>query len=373
MRKKTYLANAIDIADMTAEYDGEAKKLVSDRTILAWIVKYTVRELRDNTIEEIKAAIEGEPEIAMVPVYPGRRKPDAIVGLPTENKVPNEGTVTFDIRFHVLVPGGERIKILLNIEIQKDYYPGYDLVTRAVFYCARMLSAQLDTEFTAENYDEVKKVYSIWLCLNAPRHTVDTITEYGMAQKKLAGDFRGKARFDLLSAVMVCIDQYSYQRKTTPLHGLLGTLFSTKLTPDEKMALLREEYGIETTVEVEEGMKRMCNLSDVIVEQGLQQGLEQGLQQGLEQGLQQGLEQGLQQGLEQGLQQGIQQGLQQGKEKSSINLVCKKVKRGKSLSVIAEELEEEEESLKVIYEAVLDAAPDYDVDQIYDVLHGTKE
>lgn len=209
-----------------------------------------------------------------------------------------------------------------------------------------MLSAQLDTEFTAENYDEVKKVYSIWLCLNAPRHTVDTITEYGMAQKKLAGDFRGKARFDL---------------------------FSTKLTPDEKMALLREEYGIETTVEVEEGMKRMCNLSDVIVEQGLQQGLEQGLQQGLEQGLQQGLEQGLQQGLEQGLQQGIQQGLQQGKEKSSINLVCKKVKRGKSLSVIAEELEEEEESLKVIYEAVLDAAPDYDVDQIYDVLHGTKE
>ncbi len=209
-----------------------------------------------------------------------------------------------------------------------------------------MLSAQLDTEFTAENYDEVKKVYSIWLCLNAPKHTVDTITEYGMAQKKLAGDFRGKARFDL---------------------------FSTKLTPDEKMALLREEYGIETTVEVEEGMKRMCNLSDVIVEQGLQQGLEQGLQQGLEQGLQQGLEQGLQQGLEQGLQQGIQQGLQQGKEKSSINLVCKKVKRGKSLSVIAEELEEEEESLKVIYEAVLDAAPDYDVDQIYDVLHGTKE
>ena len=289
MRKKTYLANAIDIADMQAEYDGEAKKLVSDRTILAWIVKYTVRELRDNTIEEIKAAIEGEPEIAMVPVYPGRKKPDAIVGLPTENKVPNEGTVTFDIRFHVLVPGGERIKILLNIEIQKDYYPGYDLVTRAVFYCARMLSAQLDTEFTAENYDEVKKVYSIWLCLNAPRHTVDTITE----------------------------------------------------------------YGIETTVEVEERMKRMCNLSDVIVEQGLQQGLEQGLQQGLEQGL--------------------QQGIQQGEEKSIINLVCKKVKRGKSLSVIAEELEEEEESLKVIYEAVLDATPDYEVDQIYDVLHGTKE
>ena len=47
--------------------------------------------------------------------------------------MPNEGMVTFDVRFYVLVPGGERIKILLNIEIQKDYYPGYDVVTRAVF------------------------------------------------------------------------------------------------------------------------------------------------------------------------------------------------------------------------------------------------
>ena len=62
-----------------------------------------------------------------------------------------------------------------------------------------------------------------------------------------------------------------------------------------------------------------------------------------------------------------------GEEKNIINLVCKKVKRGKSLSVIAEELEEEEESLKVIYEAVLDATPDYDVDQIYKVLHGEEE
>ena len=47
------MANAIDIADMKAEYDSEAKKLISDRTILTWIVKHTVAELRDYSIEEI--------------------------------------------------------------------------------------------------------------------------------------------------------------------------------------------------------------------------------------------------------------------------------------------------------------------------------
>lgn len=121
-----------------------------------------------------------------------------------------------------------------------------------------MLSSQLDTEFSADDYDEVKKVYSIWLCLNSSGYATDTITEYSMEQKKLVGDFNGKARYDLLSAVMVCIDQKSCYRKTTLLHGLLGTLFSTRLTPDEKMEILQNEYGIEVTTEMKEGTGQIC-------------------------------------------------------------------------------------------------------------------
>jgi len=65
-----------------------------------------------------------------------------------EDKVPGEGEITYDIRFYAITKDDKHIKIIINVEAQKNYYPGYDLVTRAMFYCARMLSAQLDTEFT---------------------------------------------------------------------------------------------------------------------------------------------------------------------------------------------------------------------------------
>ena len=44
MKTKNYLANAIDTADMKAQHDAEAKKIVADKGVLSWIVKYTVKE-----------------------------------------------------------------------------------------------------------------------------------------------------------------------------------------------------------------------------------------------------------------------------------------------------------------------------------------
>ena len=277
MKAKTYLTEAVETADKKAQYDSEAKKIVSDKGILSWIAQYTVEELKDYNRDEIAAAIEGV-EVAEVPVYPGKKKTEAITGMSTVDKVPNEGEVTYDIRFYVITPKGEKIKLILNIEIQRDYYPGYDLVTRAVFYCARMLSAQLDTEFTADNYDDIKKVYSIWLCLDSPQYAADTITEYRIGQKKIAGDFNGRARYDLLSVIMIGLDEKSFQRKGTPLHGLLGTVFSEELTAEEKVQILNDDYGMKPTREMEGDMKKMGGLGDAIEERGIQRGIEKGIQ-----------------------------------------------------------------------------------------------
>ena len=59
----------------------------------------------------------------------------------------------------------------------------------------------------------------------------------------------------------------------------------------------------------------MCNVSQGIREQGIEQGLKQGIEQGLKQGMEQGLKQGIRQGIQQGIQQGVEQGIQQGVEK----------------------------------------------------------
>lgn len=160
-KEQTHIARAVEIADVNARYDAEVKLLLSDRRLLAWIMKYTVSELMDYDIETIMGCIEGEPEVSVTSVYPGmsRVNSEKITGMSTEEKIPNEGGITYDIRFYVITPEREQVKLIVNVEAQKKFYPGYDLVTRGVFYCARMLSAQLDTEFTADNYDGIKKVY----------------------------------------------------------------------------------------------------------------------------------------------------------------------------------------------------------------------
>ncbi len=288
MTEKTYIAHALDIAGDKAKYDGRVKKLISDKQILAWILKYASKEFKDCTIGEIVDCIEGDPEIAQIPVYPGKIKEEAITGLPTEDTVPNEGEITYDIRFYAVTPQKERVKLIINVEAQKNYCPGYDLVTRALFYCARMISAQLNTEFTAKNYDGIKKVFSIWICMDAPKYAANTITEYAIEQNKISGDFKGKARYDLLSVVMICLGKGDKEENGISLHGLLSTLLSEKLTVDEKTGILNNKYGIRTTAEMKEGISQMCNLSERIEEKGIEKGIEKGRLRGIEEGKQQG-------------------------------------------------------------------------------------
>lgn len=328
MKKKTYLADVIGTVGDKAQLDASAKKIVSDKGVLSWIIKYTVEELKDYTLEEIAASIEGI-EVAAIPVYPGMVKPEAIVGMPTEDDVPNEGKVTYDIRFYVLLPKGESIKLILNIEIQKDFYPGYDLVTRGIFYCARMISAQLNTEFSDSNYNDIKKVYSIWICPDSSGKEADTITEYRIEPRTLYGSSKARHRYDLLSVVMIGLNAGSWRVKETPLHGFLGTIFSKDLSEAEKLKILERDYEVKITREIREDISRMCNLSDAIEERGIQQGEEQKL----------------------------------------IELICRKVKKGKALPVIAEELEEEISVVSPIYDAVLENAPDYDCGKVYAFLH----
>lgn len=56
--------------------------------------------------------------------------------------------------------------------------------------------------------------------------------------------------------------------------------------------------------------------------------------------------------------------LEVGKQEQIIEIIIKKVKKGKELSTIASEIEEEEQDVKSLYDAVVAEAPDYNMDKI---------
>ncbi len=62
-------------------------------------------------------------------------------------------------------------------------------------------------------------------------------------------------------------------------------------------------------------------------------------------------------------------GKKEGADKHLIELICKKIKNGKSIDVIAGEVEEEVDIIRPICDAAAKYAPDYDVDAIYNELH----
>ena len=69
-----------------------------------------------------------------------------------------------------------------------------------------------------------------------------------------------------------------------------------------------------------------------------------------------------------GEQSGIYKGEHRGEQLKIINQIIKKVKKSKTLETIASELEEEVTDIKPVYDAVIAAAPDYDIEVIKDRL-----
>lgn len=127
MKRQTSLANSIDVTNLQAQYDEACKKLLSNEQILAWILKTTVKEFETCSIEDIaQKYIEGTPEVSKVLVNPGETNVN-ITGLNNEDSVFREGKITYDIRFQAVYPkSGKYIKLFINVEAQKNFYPGID-------------------------------------------------------------------------------------------------------------------------------------------------------------------------------------------------------------------------------------------------------
>ena len=174
----TNLAQAVEATESSTSYDTNIKFLLADKQILARILKYAVREFKDMSIEDIINSIDDDIGIGTQPLDAGLSNIGRISGANTEDNIPGEGKVFFDIRFSAYHKKTE-IKFLINLEAQKSADPsklGYHLENRIIFYLARMISAQKQTEFYHSDYDNLKKVRSIWLCLDN-REDGDSIEE----------------------------------------------------------------------------------------------------------------------------------------------------------------------------------------------------
>jgi hypothetical protein len=257
------------------KYDEAFKKFLSEKIILAWIMKSCVVECRDLDVSYIaEQCIEGTPEVGKVPVLPDETNMPLIEGANTEDTSMTEGTVRYDIRFRAVIPGSEApIHLIINTESQFDYHPGYPLITRAIYYCSRMISAQYGKEFVKSHYELIKKVYSIFICSKPPKGMEHTISAYHITEENLVGHGVLDVRhYDLLPAVMVCLGDPGAADEGSVLK-LLDVIVTKKMDLGEKIQLLESDFQIPMTREIEGKVSDMCNISQGIYEEGVEDGL----------------------------------------------------------------------------------------------------
>lgn len=276
MEVENILAKNIAAAGDKAAYDACCKRLLANKIILAWIMKSCLEEYKDYDVQTIaEKYIEGDPQISAISVNPDEEQ---IQGSSTEDVTIQEGTITYDIRFFAIVPiSGEFVRLILNCEAQNNFYPGYPLLKRGIFYCSRMISAQYGKEFTDSHYESIRKVYSIWVCLNSPQKRRNTITKYLIKEENLIGTVKEERKnYDLLTVIMICLGRPEDDNYTGILK-LLEVLLSSKRKPSEKKKILQEDFSIKMTKQLESEVSIMCNLSEDVEQRGFEKGIAKGI------------------------------------------------------------------------------------------------
>lgn len=280
----TEIANAVNAAGDKAQYDTRVKRLLAQKSILAHILVKTVDEFKGMKPEDVVKYIEGEPSISVVPVEPGlanMEKTDAtgqrIVGLNTENAEINEGLVRFDIIFYVRMPSVDDTKnglsqIIVNIEAQKDEPTEYKILNRAIFYVSRLISSQKERDFVNTNYDDIKQVFSIWICMNMDDNSLSHIH---LTKDEMLKPCNWKGNLDLLNIVLIGItNEIPEHDEKYEMHRLIGALLSSELKEQEKLDIIEHEYNIPISQEFREDVRIMCNLSTGIEERATERATE---------------------------------------------------------------------------------------------------
>ena len=273
------LKNAIKATDSKAEYDTSAKRLLGQKSILAHILVKTVDEFKGMDPKKVVDSIEGTPHIGTVPVEPGltnavsEKNGERLVGFNTENGEVNEGLIRFDIVFYVRTKDGLS-QIIINVEAQKDEPGEYEILNRAIFYVSRLVSSQKERDFENSSYNDIKRVYSIWICMNMEENTMSHIH---LTKEDLIGSYEWKGNLDLINIVMIGLaKELPEHDETYELHRLLGALLSQELTVDEKLSIIGNEYDIPIEENMRKDVSAMCNLGEGIEEKGIAIGRETG-------------------------------------------------------------------------------------------------
>jgi len=266
--------------------DDSFKRTFCNRELLATLMKYCIPEYRGSPVNYIRdVCLDG----ALSGVQEGRQIVSGLMGLNTEDIVADAGRVYFDLLFAARLPSRpeEKVGILLNVELQNDFSPGYPITKRALYYASRMIVLQKGKCFEGSDYGGLRKVYSVWICPMVPEEYANSVVLYRMDEHRLAGKPPRhpvpEEDYDLLSMLMIHLNDKVPASTATgdnAMLRLLEAIFSRRLSETERRKVLREDFSMD--ISTQEEILEMKSYADCMYEEGHQEGRREGRMEGVE-------------------------------------------------------------------------------------------
>lgn len=176
------------------------------------------------------------------------------------------------------------IKLIVNVEGQRNANLHYDLTRRGIYYSARLITSQKGTVFKNDDYNAIKKVYSIWICTKPSPDARGTCQRYTIGKEDFIGSYNVDSKhYDLMTVVVLWVGDSTDPNYNHKLLKMLSLFFRSEISIEQSHHILTTEYGFQRTFLTEE--VKMKSWARDIENEGYERGVKQGLEQGVKQGL----------------------------------------------------------------------------------------
>ncbi|MZH80037.1 hypothetical protein GT681_18350, partial [[Clostridium] innocuum] len=184
-KMKTEAAAMISRYDNKKKYDMYCKKLLSNKQILAYVMKGCIPEYADIPLEDIPSYIEmssiNTADYEYIDDHQVEVTDEAILGAQIKYDIQFEATIPMKQKeAGKSTPADKKVRMIINLESQAKDDPGYPLIKRALYYCSRLMSRQKHPKdgFQHSDYGRIRKVCSIWICIGHNNQKNDVINTY---------------------------------------------------------------------------------------------------------------------------------------------------------------------------------------------------
>jgi len=270
--------------------DTFAKRLIRCPNVIAWLLKTCVPEFQQMKPSEImngwlsKANIRiGTEPVAQDVVRP------SVPAISTEDKSATDGTVFYDFRTELPLPGAPENAplLILDIEMQKDYSNWLVIHKRMIYYPCRLISRQPGELLNGkEDYARLCRVCSIWILPVVPKRLVNRILHIQQTVEDMSSGHAkpiGSMPDALMDVWMLCLRDGCPPKREQSGMWLLYVLLTKTMSYIQKMEILQMDFGIKT-----KEIEAMFTYDDYRYGESKREGLREGRREGLRKGRKEG-------------------------------------------------------------------------------------